>query len=140
MQVVASLLILITLTCPVTCRLDDACCARESGAGSTSQKCCQHCSHEAESHEAEGSSTSEEIPRPPVDQSDCDCFCLCAGAVLTESTDTTDLSFQPALLECGVSAASVEKHCPAATRFSRVAVPPAAFGAALRLLECSLRS
>ena len=132
MQVVTSLLILITLTCPVMCRLGGTCCVHKSGASSTSQKCCQHCSHESQ-----GSSPSEEIPNRPDENG---CSCLCAGAVLTVSMGIADLSGQSTLFECWVSATSVENHFHTASRFSRVAVPPAAFGAALRLLECSLRS
>ena len=131
MQVVASLLILITLTCPVMCRWGGSCCIHESSVGGAIQTCCQHCLHESQ-----GSSFPEEIPSRPDENG---CSCLCAGAVLTESMGVADLSDQSALFECWVSATSVENHFHMASRFSRVAVPPAAFGAALRLLECSLR-
>ena len=134
MRLFSSLLILITLTCPVMCRDDVGCCGQNDGGLTRSQRpaCCSHCPQ----HHSEGAS-EEGIPPQPVRP--CTCSCLCGGALVVESVSLPDLPNVWFVLEMwspmppeSVTTGTVRgdsylyERCPIA-------------GYALRIVECSLR-
>lgn len=129
-----SLLILITLTCPVMCLDDVGCCGQSDDgiARSQSPACCSHClQHHSESAPEEGI--------PPQPGRPCACSCLCGGAVVAELVSLPELPamwfvmdlWAPKLTEC-VGTESV--RCDS-FRYDRCPIA----GYALRIVECSLR-
>lgn len=134
MRLFSSLLILITLTCPVMCRDVVGCCGQiDSGlTRSQSPACCSLClQHHSESAPDEGI--------PPQPGRPCACSCLCGGAVVVESVSLPDLPvvwfvmhlWAPMAPE-SVSTGTVQSD---SFRYDRCPIA----GYALRIVECSLR-
>ena len=134
MAYLITLLILITLTCPVMCRDRIGCCDQDNGglAQCQSSACCPHClQHHSERAPEEGI--------PPLPGRPCACSCLCGGAVVVESVSLPELPgvwfdmdlWAPRLPE------SVGTVTVRGDSFSYDRCPIA--GYALRIVECSLR-
>ena len=135
MRLFSSLLILITLICPVMCRDDVGCCGQSDVGLTLSQRpaCCSHCPQ----HHSEGAS-EEGIPPQPVRP--CTCSCLCGGAVVVESVSLPDLPVVWFVMGLWAPMAP-ESVCTGTVRgesFRYDRCPIA--GYALRIVECSLRS
>ncbi len=135
MRLFSSLLILITLTCPVMCWGDIGCCGQSEGdhAGSHRAACCSNC---LQQQHTEGAS-EEGIPPQPGRR--CACSCLCGGAVVVESVSVPELPvvwfvmdlWAPMLSECVGTGTAWDDS----TGYDRCPIA----GYALRIVECSLR-
>ncbi len=134
MAYLSSLLILVTLTCPVMCRGDIGCCDQNNGGLARSQNsaCCSHCLP----HHSEG---APEEGVPPQPGQPCACSCLCGGAVVVESVSLPEL---PAVwfvmdLWAPMPPQSVGTGTVRGDSYGHDRSPIA--GYALRIVECSLR-
>ena len=134
MRLFSSLLILITLTCPVMCRDDVGCCGQSDGGVSPSQRpvCCSHCMQ----HNSE-SAPEEEVPTLPGRP--CACSCLCGGAVVVESVSLPELPVVWFVMDLWVPMPpeSVTTGTMRGDSYLYERCPIA--GYTLRIVECSLR-
>ena len=134
MAYLSSLLILITLTCPVMCRDNIGCCGQDNGglARSQSPACCSHCLQ----HHSEG---APEEGIPPQPGRPCACTCLCGGAVVVESVSLPELPVVWFVMDlwAPMPPESVATGTVRGDSYAYERCPIA--GYARRIVECSLR-
>ena len=136
MQYLSSLLILITLTCPVMCGYDVGCCTQSEDGLTRSQiaTCCSHCSHQYQHEDAH----EERIP--PQRDRPCACSCLCGGAVVVESVSLPVLAVVWFVIDLWVSNPPESANTGTMWGDSYMHDRCPISGYALRIVECSLRS
>lgn len=133
MQSLRSLLVLMTLTCPVMCQGGIDCC-QERGHLSPSHRaaCCTHCGTQVQQDYPAG-----DAPLPPGRP--CTCSCLCGGAVLAESVSLPELPVVWGTLDLWAPITSMCEDQGADWEYSSGRDRSVIAGLELRILECSLR-
>ena len=133
MQSFRSLLVLMTLICPVMCQGGIDCC-QERGHLSPSHRaaCCTHCGTQGQQDYPAG-----DVPLPPGRP--CTCSCLCGGAVLAESVSLPDLPVVGFVMDLWVpmppQSVGTGIVWDDSYGYDRCLIA----GYSLRILECSLR-
>ena len=132
MRWVASLLIVITLTCPVMCCEDFERCSQNGDSPSRTQcdACCSHCLQDRNTSE-------EDIPLQPARQ--CACSCLCSGAVKVESVSLPELAVIWFALTMWVPISPESPRTWSVQENAYEHDQCSVAGYALRIEECSLR-
>lgn len=130
-----SILILVTLTCPVMCRDDVGCCGESDGGLTRTESpvCCPHCLQ----HHSEG---APEEGTPPQPSRPCTCSCLCGGAVLVDAVSVPELPVLWFVMDlwAPITPESVSTGTMRGDSYLYERCPIT--GYELRIVECSLRS